>query len=212
MREGLRPRFSVLVNDTWRSRYGRTLAIALVPTASYLLVLFAVALVERPPLLGWIGLAVVASASLSIAGLATHFWPRSRVNVDRLHPHPSDTLRLLVVVDADIAVDELAGAVATRVGARQAEVRVVAPSDGSAIAARRLSEALPALGGPAVAVEGKLGGRDPLEAAGDELVTFPADEILFVGRRPALRQVFDRDFERLARDLYGVHCSTLVAP
>jgi hypothetical protein len=201
----------VLVNDMWRSRYGRTLAIALVPTTSYLLVLFAVAVFERPPLLGWIGLAVVAAGSLSIAGLAAYFWPRSRVNVDRFHPHPSGTFRLLVVVDADIAADELAGAVAARVGAREAEVRVVAPSDGSAIAKRRLSEALPALGGPTVAVEGKLGGRDPLEATGDELVTFPADEILFVGRPPGSRHVFDRDFERLARDLYGVHCSTLEA-
>jgi hypothetical protein len=106
-------------------RHHRTLVIALAPVALYLVVLVVIALLVRPPLLGWIGFGIVAIASLSIAALATHLWPRSRVNTDRLHPHSSAVFRLLVVVEADLEPHELARAVAARTGTRPAEVRVV---------------------------------------------------------------------------------------
>jgi hypothetical protein len=203
-------------------RHHRTLVIALAPVALYLVVLVVIALLVRPPLLGWIGFGIVAIASLSIAALATHLWPRSRVNTDRLHPHSSAVFRLLVVVEADLEPHELARAVAARTGTRPAEVRVVAPASGSplhlvtsdtdddgAAAATRLSRTLRALDVPGRHLAGTVGAPDPLEATGDELARFAADEILFVGREPARRRLLDEDFERRARDLFGVHCSTL---
>ena len=214
--------FSVAMNAVWRSRHRRTLAIAVAPSASYLLVLVVIALLVRPPLLGWIGLGVVALASFSIAALALYLWPRSRVNTDRLHPHSSTVFRLLVVIDADLEPEELARAVAARTGTRPAEVRVVAPAGGSPLhlvtsdsdndgvaAAARLSRTLRTLGAQGRHLAGTVGAPDPLEATGDELSRFAADEILFVGREPDRRRLLDEDFERRARDLFGVHCSTL---
>jgi hypothetical protein len=210
------------MNAVRRSRHRRTLAIAVVPATLYLLVLVVIALLVRPPLLGWIGLGVVALASFSIAALALYLWPRSRVNTDRLHPHSSTVFRLLVVIDADLEPEELAQAVAARTGMRPAEVRVVAPVGGSSLhlvtsdtdndgvaAAARLSRTLRTLGAPGRHLAGTVGAPDPLEATGDELSRFAADEILFVGREPARRRLLDEDFERRARDLFGVHCSTL---
>ncbi len=214
--------FSVAMNAVRRSRHRRTLAVAVAPATLYLLVLVVIALLVRPPLLGWIGLGVVALASFSIAALALYLWPRSRVNTDRLHPHSSAVFRLLVVIDADLEPEELAQAVAARTGTRPAEVRVVAPAGGSSLhlvtsdtdndgvaAAARLSRTLRTLGAPGRHLAGTVGAPDPLEATGDELSRFAADEILFVGREPARRRLLDEDFERRARDLFGVHCSTL---
>lgn len=210
------------MNAVSRTRRSWMPALTAAPIALYLLVLLAVALFAHPPLLGWIGLGLVAAVALSIWALAVYLWQRSRVSIDRLHPHPSETFRLLVVLDADAEPEELAQAVALRAGSRWAEVHVVAPAAGSAAhlwagdsdddaaaANALLSRALVGLDDPRRQVEGSVGAPDPLEATGDELTRFPADEILFVGRRPEQRAMIDREFERRARDLFGVRCSTL---
>lgn len=201
----------------------RTTSLLLAPAWLYLLLLLALAVfVVHPPLLGWIGLAVVAVVAAALSALALSLVQRTRVNVDRLHPHPSDTYRLLVVLDADVEPEELRRAVDARTIARRAEVFVVAPAvgpmlhlltsdaagDGTA-AQERLDAALDALTLLGLRVAGSLGPPDPIEATADTLVRFAADEIVFVGPLPELRRWADRDFERRARDLFGVHCSTV---
>ena len=203
----------------------RTWLITLVPVAAYLLILLGLALfVVHPPFLGWLGLAVVAAISLSLWALAVWLLPRSRVNVDRLHPHPGvgDVFRLLVVLDADVEPDELARAVTTRTVGRRSDVHVVAPAVGRPLhlvtsdaevdrsaAERRLAHAVPALTDAGVETKADIGPADPLEATADALNAFPVDEILFVGRLTAGRDWPDHDYERRARDLFGVHCSTV---
>lgn len=222
MRRSELPWSSDVMNPLSRTRRNWMPALTAAPIALYLLVLVAVALFARPPLLGWIGLGLVATVAVSVWALAVYLWQRSRVNTDRLHPHRSETFRLLVVLDADAEPEELAQAVALRTGSRRAEVHVVAPAAGSvahlwagdsdddaAAANALLSRTLLRLNDPRQQVEGSVGAPDPLEATGDELTRFPADEILFVGRRPERRAMLDRGFERRARDLFGVRCSTL---
>ena len=201
----------------------RSTSILLAPAWLYLLVLLGLALfVVHPPLLGWIGLAVVAAVAAALSALAISLLQRTRVNVERLHPHPSDTYRLLVVLDADIEADELRGAVDARTIARSAEVRVVAPAVGPMLhlltsdaegdrtaAQARLDAALRALRLLGVRAVGSVGPPDPIEATADALARFSADEIVFVGPLPELRRWADSDFERRARDLFGVRCSTV---
>ena len=66
-----------------------------------------------------------------------------------------------------------------------------------------------ALAEAGIPAQGAIGTDDPLQATGDVLHDFPADEILLVGPLPSQRQWLDRDFERRARDLFGVPVSTV---
>src|SRR5579875_1992734 len=200
----------------------RIFATAFAPFAAYLLVQTGVALlVARPPLLGWIGLAVAVAVAVAVAAAAATLGPRLGVNADRCHPHGGPVRRLLVVLEGAVPPWRLREAVVSRVRGRPHEVLVVSPAVGSLLhfladdeererrqAAERLDRALQLLGGAGIAARGAVGADDPIEAIGDALATFPADEILVLGPRRGSRRVLERDLERRARDAFGVHTET----
>jgi len=200
--------------------------IVFLPILLYVALMFGLALfVAHPPLLGWVGLAVVAVVALLAGALALAFFSRMRTNADRLHPHTGPLFRLLVVSDVDAEPAELRSAVGLRTIGRRVEVRVVAPVLASPLhffsadedgersdAARRLRSTVAALANAGIPARGLIGADDPLQAVDDALRGFPADEILLVSRLQSARSWLDRDFERRARDLFGVPVSTLFGP
>ena len=204
---------------------------SLAPLAFGPIVLFLVAMalvsafVTHPPILGWVGLGLLAVVLLAAAAAFFTAFSRMRTNAPRLHPHESDVHRLLVVTDADVDPIELTSAVRLRVLGRHAEVRVVAPvmpssalhflaedEDTETGAARqRLRRTLRSLAEAGIHAQGVVGTDDPLQAAGDELASFRADEILFVAMLPSRRTWLDRDVELQARDRFGIPASTVFA-
>lgn len=164
----------------------------LVPVTGYLAVLLVVAVfVVKPPPLGWIGFGVAATIGILIAGLASVLFPRMRTNAVRLHPRLDGRFRLLVVADAHCASPSLSRAVRDALGGRTGEVLVVAPVLSSPLhfltddedreredARVRLSEALQGLTQLGIETRGLVGTDDPLQAIGDALADFSANEIL----------------------------------
>ena len=192
-------------------RARRTTALAVtVPVAGYLAILLLVAaFVARPPLLGWIGLGVVAALGLALAFGALVLFPRMRANVE-----PASTAegtRLLVLADTRCPGERLCDTVAARLAGRDAEVLVVAPvlasplhylagdEEGERSDARsRLDAVVTGLRRRGFRVEGRLGDDDPLQALGDALAGFPAGEALVVTSAHA-HWLEDRLFERARR-------------
>jgi hypothetical protein len=203
----------------------RTLALIVYTTiGAYLAVLLGLALfVTTPPALGWVGLGVLTAIVLLAGTLVVVFFPRARTNADRIHPHEGGLYRLLVVTDAEVEPAELRSAVKLRVLGRRSEVRVVAPvvtpsalhfladdEEGEHAAADdRLAATLHILESAGIEADGIVGTDDPLQAVGDALVAFPADEILLVASLPTTRTWLERDFEKQARDVFGVPVSTV---
>lgn len=172
------------------------IALSAVPVFSYLLLLVLVAaLYVKPPLAGWIGLAVVAAAGSALVGAATFLFPRMRRNVAE-EAAGADSDRVVVLTDARCAPDRLTNALASHIGARTVEVHVVAPVLPSPLhylsgdehleeadAQRRLGTALVQLRRAGIAATGSLGSDDPLQALGDALATFGAGEVLIVAQQ-----------------------------
>lgn len=198
-------------------------AIAILLIAAYVLVLLGLAIFYlHPPLVGWLGLLAVGVAASLLSLAAATVYPRLRTNAPHVHAHGEGVYRLLVVSDALADPDALGLAVLARTAGRPSEVRVVAPvvtgplhflagdeDEERARAGGRLHAALDALAAVGVEAEGTVGDDDPLEAAADELALFHADELLFVGALEHRRGFGDRDFERQARDVFGLPCATV---
>jgi hypothetical protein len=199
------------------------LPILLAPAFVYLAVLLLLGLfVVHPPTLGWIGLGVVATIVVIVAMAASRLLSRARVNAVRLHPHPGSVYRLLLVVERTPLRWQLRAGVHVRVDGRQHEVLAVAPvsvsplhfvtqdeGENRALAERRLARTLELLHELGVSAEGVVGADDPLQAVGDALARFPADEILIVDGADSRRGWLERGFEQKLRDLFGVHTSRL---
>ena len=195
----------------------------LAPVVAYLVVLGLVAaFVVEPSTIGWIGLAVVAAIGLAVGSLAAALFSRTRANPRQRHPHRDHVFRLLVVADAYCEPEKLVGAVQQTLAGRPAAVRVTAPVLASPLkvltdseageqddARVRLEDTLNALAGAGIEASGAVGDDDPLQAIGDALFAFPADELLVVSD-PGRRRWLERNLERKARDAYGVHVRTLL--
>jgi len=197
--------------------------LVLAPAVAYLTVLLALALfVVHPPALGWIGLAVASALVITIALAATRLFSRTRVNAARLHPRPGLVYRLLLVVERDAPGWQLRGGVQARVSGKPHEVFVLAPvgvsllhfltedeAESRALAELRLERTLRLLGELGVPARGSVGADDPLQAIGDTLAYFPADEILIVDGEDSAGPWLEDGLEVKARDLFGVHVSGL---
>ncbi len=171
------------------------IALSAVPVFSYLLLLVLVAaLYVKPPLVGWIGLAVLTAAGTALVAAATFLFPRMRRNVaEEAAGYDSD--RVVVLTDARCAPDRLTNALASHIGSRTVDVHVVAPVLPSPLhylsgdehveeadAQLRLDAALVQLRRAGIAATGSLGSDDPLQALGDALATFGAGEVLIVAQ------------------------------
>jgi hypothetical protein len=193
------------------------------PVAAYVLLMFALAIfVLHPPLIGWIGLFVVAAAASTVAAGLIKAWPRLGVSGPRLHPREDGVYRLLIVADTDVDAELVTFAVRARTVGRPSEVHVVAPvlagpahfvtADETAEAGsaqRRLAAALSAVEAAEQHASGAVGTDDPLQAVADQLEAFPANEILFLANGPRHRNWAEHEIERRARDAFGVHCATV---
>ena len=163
-----------------------------VPVAAYLALLALVAaLWIKPPLIGWIGLAVVALLSIAIGAAAYALFPRMSVNADPVAT--PERARLLVLVDAVAPAGELCDTIAARLAGCDAEVRVVAPvlpspsryvavdeHDAREAAEVRLRAVVAGLRDAGLAATGRVGTDEPVQALGDALAEFPAAEVLIV--------------------------------
>lgn len=193
------------------------------PIVAYLaLMLMLAAFVVHPPALGWIGFGVSAAVVLAIGAVALALIPRMRTNAVRLHPREGLVYRLLIVTDVEAEPAEISSAVRLRVLGRRGEVSIVTPVIATPLhflaadearehraAAARLQATLRSLVDAGIKAHGVVGSDDPLEAVGDVLAGFPADEILLVASLPSRRGWLDEDFEERARDLFGVPVSTV---
>jgi hypothetical protein len=191
------------------ARRTTVLAVA-VPVGGYLAILLLVAaFVSRPPLLGWIGLGVVGSLALALAGGAIVLFPRMRTSVEPALG--TEAQRLLVLADARCSGDRLCDTVAARLAGRDPDVLVVAPVLPRPLhdlagdeererddARARLDAVVAGLRRRGLRVEGRLGDDDPLQALGDALAAFPAGEALVVTSEHT-HWLEDRLFERARR-------------
>jgi hypothetical protein len=173
----------------------RTIALVALPVAAYVTVLTLVAaFVVKPPLLGWIGLAVVAVLGSALALGAVVLFPRMRAAVDPVVA--PDPRRVLVLADGRCPAERVCDAVALRLAGDRPDVLVVAPVlasplhylDGDeererAEAKARLDAVVAALRERGLHVDGRIGSDDPLQSFGDALATFPAGEALLVTTR-----------------------------
>ncbi|MGD0714166.1 MAG: hypothetical protein ABSB24_08280 [Gaiellaceae bacterium] len=162
------------------------------PVGAYLMLLVLVAaLWVKPPLLGWIGLAVVAVLSATIATGALVLFPRMRRNVDPVEG--SARRRLLVLADARCSATEICGSIVAALAGPNPEVLVVAPVLASPLhylfgdekaeqaeAEARLDAIVDGLRAEGIAARGRIGDDDPVQALGDALAEFPAVEALVV--------------------------------
>jgi hypothetical protein len=175
-----------------RATRTRLLLAAGLPTAYVTLMALVAAVWVKPPLLGWVGFAIVAAVGAGLIFAAFMLLPRSRTNVAAV-PETGRRDGVLVVVDATCAPGQLAERIIHHLHGRNAEVHVVAPvlpepisyvtSDevrDRADAQRRLDETLEGLRVAGVEATGAIGTDDPLQAIGDAQATFPARELVIV--------------------------------
>jgi hypothetical protein len=167
------------------------IALAASPAAAYVvLMLLVAALYVKPPLVGWIGLGVVAAAGAAVAAGAAFLFPRMRRNV----AEETETVpgRILVLADARCDAEHLRNTLAAHAGA---DVHVVAPVLPSPVhylsgderreerdARRRLDATLAHLRRAGIPATGSLGADDPLQALGDALAAYGAADVLVVGQ------------------------------
>jgi len=173
-------------------------ALAALPVVLYLTLLVLVSvLYVKPPTLGWIGLGVVAAVGAAVVAGATFLFPRMRRNVaeETVEVVPD---RVIVLADTTCDPAVLADAVRAHLGPRTPHVLVVAPVLPSTIhylsgdehteeadAHARLDAVLLQLRRAGIDVRGALGADDPLQALGDALATFGAEEVVVVARKDA---------------------------
>ena len=168
-----------------------TVVVFAVPVAVFIVLLVLVALWIKPPLIGWIGLAVVALLSIAVGVAAYVLFPRMSVNADPVAA--PERARLLVLVDVRAPAGELCDTIAAQLAGRDAEVLVVAPvlpspshyvavdeNDARAAAEVRLGDVVAGLRDAGLNATGRVGTDEPVQALGDALADFPAAEVLIV--------------------------------
>jgi len=149
-----------------------------------------VAFLLEPPLLGWVGFAVVCAIVLSLATVVTIVFPRMRVNPQRPAVALDHESRLLVVADEHCGSPalwqeiyaRLAGAVAVHlvVPVRVSHLHYLTNDEReeSRDAEDRSRLAIELLRQRGVSVTGGVGSDDPLESMTDALGSFPATRVL----------------------------------
>ncbi|HXY80998.1 MAG TPA: hypothetical protein VEH55_06485 [Gaiellaceae bacterium] len=174
-----------------RARRTTLLTIA-APAAAYIVLLVLVAaLWVKPPLLGWIGLAVVATLAIALTAGAVLLFPRMRRNVDAVEG--GERRRLLVLADTTCPALQIRDSIAAALAGPGAEVLVVAPVLASPLhylagdetaeradAEARLAAVVDGLCAEGIDARGRIGDDDPVQALGDALAEFPAVEALVV--------------------------------
>jgi hypothetical protein len=173
----------------WSAR--TTIAATYASTGVVLLALaLLVAFLLQPPLLGWVGFAVVCATVLGLVTVATIAFPRIGINPQRPAFALDHESRLLVVADEHCGSPALWQEISARLAGAVA-VHLVVPvrvshlhyltndeSEESRDAEDRARLAIGLLRKRGVAVTGGVGSDDPLESMTDALGSFPATRVL----------------------------------
>jgi len=149
-----------------------------------------VAFLLRPPLLGWIGFAIVSAVVLSLAVLAPLAFERTRVSALRPADSVDRQTRLLVVADPHCDERALCEEILARLG-DVAAVHVVVPVRVSHLhfltddekrewqyARQSMLRTVALLRERAAEATGSVGSDKPLESMTDALGSFPATRVL----------------------------------
>jgi hypothetical protein len=182
------------------------------------------ALLLHPPLLGWIGFAVVCAIVVGLTTAATIASPRMRANPQRPALAPDSAPRLLVVADEHCGSPalwqeifaRLAGAVAVHVvvPARVSHLHYLTndEADEYSDAEDRVRLAIGLLRQRGVSVTGGVGSDDPLESMTDALGSFPATRVLLATSTDQDSYWLERGLLAKARTLTPLEVSHVVVP
>jgi hypothetical protein len=188
--------------------------------AAALITVFAI----RPPLLGWIGFAVVSGVVLALALLGALAFPRMRAGVQAPAAPDDRGQRLLVVADARCSETVLCDEIQARLMGIVA-VHLVVPvrvsplhylTDDEAEERRDAEESLlisvQLLQQRGVPASGSVGGDDPLEAMTDALAWFPATQVLLAVPPEQDSYWLERGLLAKERALTTIEVSEIVVP
>lgn len=185
----------------------------------------AVALLLHPPLLGWVGFALVCAIVFGLATFAAVVFPRLRVSAQRPAEPPDSEKRLLVVADEhcgspglwkSIEAARLAGAVAVHlvVPVRVSHLHYVTNDEASESRAAedRAGLAVELLRQQRISVTGGAGSDDPLESMTDALGSFPATHVLLATSTAQDSYWLEHDLLAKARALTSLEVTQVVVP
>jgi hypothetical protein len=184
----------------------------------------AVAFLLHPPLLGWVGFALVWAIVLGLATFAAVVFPRLRVSAQRPAEPPDSEKRLLVVADERCGSPglwrsieaRLAGAVAVHlvVPVRVSHLHYVTNDEASESRAAkdRAGLAVELLRQQGISVTGGAGSDDPLESMTDALGSFPATHVLLATSTGQDSYWLEPDLLAKARALTPLEVSQVVVP
>src|SRR5947208_10869915 len=183
-----------------------------------------VAFLLAPPLLGWVGFAVVCAIVLSLVTVVTIVFPRMRVNPQRPAVALDHQSRLLVVADEHCGSPALWQEIYARLDGAVA-VHLVVPvrvshlhyltndeREESRDAEDRARLAIELLRHRGVSVTGGVGSDDPLESMTDALGSFPATRVLLATSTEHDSYWLERGLLAKARTLTPLEVSHVVVP
>jgi hypothetical protein len=183
-----------------------------------------VAFLLRPPLLGWVGFALLCAIVLGLATFAALAFPRFRVSAQRPAPALDTEKRLLVVADERCGSPglsksieaRLAGAVAVHliVPVRVSRLHYLTNDEASEAgeADERVSVAVELLRRHGVSATGGVGSDDPLESMTDALASFPATHVLLATSTEQDSYWLEHDLLAKAQALTSLEVSHVVVP
>jgi len=183
-----------------------------------------VAFFLRPPLLGWVGFAVVCAIVIGLATFAAVAFPRLRVSAQQPAAAVDAETRLLVVADEHCGSPGLWKSIDSRLGGAVA-VHLVVPvrvshlhyltndeASESRDAEDRVGLAVGLLRKHGVSVTGGVGSDDPLESMTDALGSFPATHVLLATSGEQDSYWLEHDLLAKAQALTPLEVSHVVVP
>jgi hypothetical protein len=185
---------------------------------------FLVALVIKPPPLGWIGFAIVSTVILGLAALAPLAFERTRVSALRPADSVDRQTKLLVVADSHCNESALCEEILARLG-DAAAVHVVVPVRVSHLhfltddenreqqyARQSMLRTVGSLREKAAAATGSVGSDKPLESMTDALGSFPATCVLLAMPPEEESYWLERGLLAKARRLTRIPVAQVVVP
>lgn len=183
-----------------------------------------VALVIKPPPLGWIGFAILSTIILGLAALAPLAFERTRVSALRPANPVDRQTRILVVADSHSNESALCKEILARVG-EVALVHVVVPVRVSHVhfltddeneerryARQTLLRTIALLRVLGIAATGSVGSDKPLESMTDALGSFPATCVLLAMPPEGESYWLERGLPAKARRLTRIPVTQIVVP
>ena len=215
-----------LARSSGLGRWPLKTSVVIVTSAGAILILYGlvVGFVIKPPLLGWVGFAIMSMVVLILSALAPLAFERTRVSALRPADPVDQEKRLLVVVDsqcnASALCDEIlashrdAVAIHVVVPVRVSHLHFVTDDENHEWheAQQSLLQMVGALQQRAAAATGSVGSDKPLESMTDALGFFPATHVLLATPPEEESYWLERDLLAKARGLTRAYVTQVVVP